>query len=370
MSDRFRDLERPQAGRPKDIVLMATVTGFESVRHPSRSHLLQFAQLFEPLYLASSDEARRQAVAALSRCPHVPHETALFIGCQPIAIAAIFLIRSQAIADNVLIGIAKSCGPAHANAIARRDNLSPLVVDALVSLHQGQNQGHIHNKAKIAEPPPLEMPEPEAVCEPEAGSRPEDGERYRRIRQEERLRQEIRALARVAQPADSVHDHIIEGLSPTQEALLVRFARAREAGFFAATLADALSASRPLARRILQDTSGHQLGLTLSALGVESRIAATMLTALYPQLAAASGTATQAATLLDGIDIAEAIARVRAWQRADAYTNTPQTDGDQEHEPVLAPDREKDTRLAAAPRPASFARPHQDRKQRTGTRGR
>lgn len=338
---------------------MATVTGFESVRHPSRSNLLQFAQLFEPLYLASSDEARRQAVAALSRCSHVPHETALFIGCQPIAVAAIFLIRSQAIPDNVLIGIAKCAGPAHANAIARRDNLSPVVVDALVGLHQGQKT------TPAAAHPAARMAEPETV----SAALPDDGTRHRRILQEERLRQEIRALARVAQPADSVHDYIIEGLSATQEALLVRFARTREAGFFAATLADALSASRPLARRILLDTSGHQLALTLSAFGLNAVACETILTALYPHLAQPGQGKTQAADILAAIDIAEAIARVRAWQRADAYTNAPE-DGEPRHEPVLAPDRDKDTRLAAQARPHTFSRQLQDRKQRTGSRSR
>ncbi|MBN9269148.1 MAG: hypothetical protein J0J15_02670, partial [Mesorhizobium sp.] len=70
---------------------MATVSSFESLRFPSRSDLVQFGELFEQLYAASSDEARRQAVAALSRCPQVPQETALFIARQPIGIAAIFL---------------------------------------------------------------------------------------------------------------------------------------------------------------------------------------------------------------------------------------------------------------------------------------
>lgn len=340
---------------------MATVSGFESVRHPSRSNLLQFAQLFEPLYLASSDEARRQAVAALSRCPHVPHETALFIGCQPIAVAAIFLIRSQAIADNVLIGIAKCAGPAHANAIARRDNLSPVVVDALVGLHQGQSQ----KITPAVEHPAARMAESETVSAP----LPDDDARHRRILQEERLRQEIRALARVAQPTDSVHDYIIEGLPATQEALLVRFARAREAGFFAATLANALSASRPLARRILLDTSGHQLASTLSALGLDTVACETVLTALYPHLAEPAEGKTQAADILAALDIAEAIARVRAWQRADAYTNAPEV-GEPRHEPVLAPDRERDTRQAAQTRPSAFSRQQQDRKQRTGSRSR
>ena len=84
---------------------MATVSSFESLRFPSRSDLAQFGELFEQLYAASSDEARRQAVAALSRCPQVPQETALFIARQPIGIAAIFLMGSKAITDGTLLDI-------------------------------------------------------------------------------------------------------------------------------------------------------------------------------------------------------------------------------------------------------------------------
>ncbi|RMI04537.1 hypothetical protein DA101_029465, partial [Sinorhizobium meliloti] len=97
VTNRFRELERPQTGRLKDVVLMATVTGFESLRIPSRSDMKQFAELFEPLFLGSSNEARRQAAAALSQCPHVPEPVALLIGSMPISIAAAFLARATAI---------------------------------------------------------------------------------------------------------------------------------------------------------------------------------------------------------------------------------------------------------------------------------
>jgi uncharacterized protein (DUF2336 family) len=46
---------------------MATVSSFEGLQPPTRSELRQFAELFTPLFTASSDEAKRQAVAAASR---------------------------------------------------------------------------------------------------------------------------------------------------------------------------------------------------------------------------------------------------------------------------------------------------------------
>ena len=84
---------------------MATVSSFESLRFPSKSDLAQFGELFEQLYAASTEEARRQAVAALSRCPQVPEETALFIARQPINTAAIFLMGSKALGDVTLMRV-------------------------------------------------------------------------------------------------------------------------------------------------------------------------------------------------------------------------------------------------------------------------
>lgn len=61
------------------MVLMATVTNFESVSHPSKTDLRQFAELFMPLFNASTEEAKREAIAALSQHPSVPSAVAFFI---------------------------------------------------------------------------------------------------------------------------------------------------------------------------------------------------------------------------------------------------------------------------------------------------
>jgi uncharacterized protein (DUF2336 family) len=135
--DRFRELEKPHSMRKRDVVLMATVTSFESLPQPTRSDLRQFAELFRPLYENSSEEARRQAVAALTQCKQLPDAVCYFIGSLPINIAAVFLSRSKAITDQTLIDIARSQGEAHARAIATRDELSPAVVDTLTALHDG-----------------------------------------------------------------------------------------------------------------------------------------------------------------------------------------------------------------------------------------
>ncbi|WP_411035114.1 hypothetical protein [Shinella sp. BYT-45] len=270
---------------------MATVSSFESLRFPSKSDLRQFGELFEQLYEASTEEARRQAVAALSRCPQVPEETAVFIARQPIGIAAIFLMGSKAIADSTLLRILRAAGPEHAHAIGRRDDLSPAVVEALVGAHQ-------HHASRRT-----------------GGDREADLREAARLEREEGIREELRALVRAATPRAEPEIRL-EPATEVHQALFVRFARAGEVGMVAVTLADALSSSQWLSERILLDISGRQLAETLLALGVPEADSLSVLERIYPHLAAGG-----AGTLLASLDPGEAARRVESWQRADRYTN-------------------------------------------------
>jgi uncharacterized protein (DUF2336 family) len=313
--DRFRDLEGPLAVRKKDVVLMATVTSFESLTLPTKSELRQFAELFTPLFQASSDEAKRQAVAALSQCPHVPPAVALFIGCQPIGIAAPFLASSQVIDDDTLITIARTQGAAHAKAIVRREALSPKVIDALVGLRQVE--------PGRAQPAPVDAVEPLSSLAP---SRQDDeadqASEALRLTREEALRRELKQIARHL--ADDPDDRLgLRTLSDVQEALLVRFAREREASHFATALADVLSASRWLAERIMLDLSGQQLAVTLTSVGMNFADSVFVLEHFYPHLAEIHGNVSRAWHVLDDIDPEESDERVEAWRRADSYTYLP-----------------------------------------------
>ena len=270
---------------------MATVSSFESLRFPSKSDLRQFGELFEPLYDASTDEARRQAVAALSRCLQIPDETALFIARQPIAIAAIFLMGSKAISDALLMRILRAAGPDHARAIGRREDLSPAVVEALV----GSHQDHASRRT--------------------GGEREAALQEAARLEREERVREELRALVRAATPSVEA----VAGLQPASavhQALFVRFARVGEVGMLAVALADALGASQWLSERILLDVSGRQFAETLLALDVPAEDSLFVLSKIYPHLASGGAEA-----LLAALDRAEAILRVESWQRADSYTS-------------------------------------------------
>ena len=283
---------------------MASVSSFENLSYPAKSELRQFAELFEPLFRASSEEAKRQAVAALSQCPHVPEALALFIGSQPITIAAPFLACSKALTDQALITIARTQGPAHAAAITRRENLSPMVVDALVGVRR-----ELSRPAATPAPPQPAPPAAPQLSDEHASARA----------REETLRQQLRDLARRADPPAS--DRLgLRSLTETQEALLVRFARSRDADHFTTALADALSASHWLAGRIMLDISGQQLATTLISLGLNDEDSAFVLTQFYPHLSEPTGRRTRAQILLSTLDPSECDARVEAWRRADSYT--------------------------------------------------
>lgn len=294
--------------RRKDVVLIATVTSFESLSRPSRSELRQFAELFSPLFSASSEEARRHAVAALSQSDTVPPAVAFFIASQPIEIAAPFLAASPCLDDNTLITIARSQGAAHAKAIVLRENLSPKVIDALVSLQHDRPASPVTRE--VEQPSEAREPAPEHV----AGAADEE-----RLWREEQLRQRIKALAAHVHRAED--DRLgLRTLTPVQEALLVRFARNREGGMFATTLADSLSASRWLAERILLDISGQQLATTLKALGMDEADALFVLLRFYSHLGNQTNGISRGQFLWNALDAGECGRRVEAWRRADSYT--------------------------------------------------
>ncbi|MBV2183126.1 MAG: DUF2336 domain-containing protein [Rhizobium sp.] len=362
---------------------MATVTSFEALAYPSKSELRQFAELFTPLFHASTEEARRQAVSALSQCPNVPSAVALFIASQPISIAAPFLVSSPCLSDDLLIMIARTQGADHARAIVRREHLSPTVIDALVGLRHSEPArtaapaAEAAPKGEAAAGTATDAAAPFAAAETAPASTPSKTARSARTEEsaspaassadaaasagaaplsaaerEEQLRDQIRRLAaHVNRPSS---DRLgLRTVTAMQAALLVRFARNREGAHFATTLADILSSSRWLAERILLDLSGRQLATTLLGVGMDPAEAVFVLERLYPHLAKPATGATRAEQLWNGLAAEECEERIETWRRADSYT--------------FRPDREAPTAQPAnapAPRAAPTVVPSGDTRSR------
>ncbi|MCO6186716.1 DUF2336 domain-containing protein [Rhizobium sp. L1K21] len=305
--------------RKKDVVLMATVTSFESSKYPSKAELKQFAELFLPLYQASTQEARKQAAAALSQCAVLPVSVCYFLGSQPIGIAAPFLTSCQAIPDDTLIAIARTQGADHARAIAKRDDLSPKLVDALAAIHNGSGVDQKSHALWIeidAETGPNGISD----NTPLAALAAEDQREAARRAREEAIREELKDL--LLHEREAGPPPLTGGATGLQEALLIRFSRQREAGFFAATLSETIKSSRSLAERILLDLSGSQLATTLLALGLPVSEIREILCNFYPHLTEASEGRTRAHRLILSLDIGECAMRLAAWRRADHYTNS------------------------------------------------
>jgi uncharacterized protein (DUF2336 family) len=305
VSDGFRDLEGPPLTRTKDVVLMATVSSFEAMPHPGRNDVRQFSELFEPVFRASSQDAQRNAAAALARSPHVPRSVAWFIATQPIAVAALFLAASPILDDDLLIAAARLKGRDHAKAIAARPNLSVKVVDALVALHQGLPE----RPAK-----PLAAPAPMA-----------DNPGQSRLAREETMRQTLKSL--VARDALTRQEESEDAGAEREEALLMRFARLREAKAFSRMLAHCLGSSIWLTNRIMLDLSGLQLATALKALGLHDGETRFALTQFYPHLSEEVAGGARADAVIASLDAEECADRVGVWIRADAYTGGQTEDG-------------------------------------------
>mgnify|MGYP002014753158 CR=1 FL=1 len=134
MSNRFRDLEDPSAGKKKDIVLMAAVSGFESLTRPTREDYVRFSSLFPSLFENASVETRRTAAAALSRLDHVPDGIVELIVNQPVEIAAPFISHYENLSEATLARAIGRHGAGHARAAARRSNLSHVGLQVLWGL--------------------------------------------------------------------------------------------------------------------------------------------------------------------------------------------------------------------------------------------
>ncbi len=338
MSDRFRDLEKPDASGRKDTLLLAAVSSFEGAVRPRQSDIKQFADLFVPLFMAAGEDSRRMAAAALSRCVNVPRSVSELIINQPVAIAAPFLVHSRDLADEQLLALLDRlehlpAAQGHARAIARRDPLSRPLVDRLGA------RGHpaVTRALAVRNLVPAQRHAPIA----ETSDRSQDQNPLPSTALEEKLRSQLKALAMRRSPqvsppkradAPSTPKAARSVASPDQfgridpqiEMRLIRHAERGEANYFTTALADALSSSFGLAERIMLDVSGRQLAETLVALGLRYTLIVVALERFFPHLAVTDRDGIRRSlAILRTCSFVECVERIRTWLRADRLTMRP-----------------------------------------------
>lgn len=356
MSSRFRDLEKPNPEHRKDIVLMAAVSGLESLSHPGSQDFIQFSALFPKLFECASQEARRTAVAALSRLETVPDTIIELIINQPVDVAAPFISHYKHLPETILARAIARHGVGHARAAARRFNLSPEGIAALSALNVPEVSRvlQLRGLEQLKERPGGDA---RAVAGNSSSSLPPLDTVHGTDSATDALRAQLRGMVVRGQPEEnpnpanvrnksSVH-HMAELLEASRDfsfapgpasmdaavhlERLARFAASGDAHWFATALADAMNASFALAERIMLDLSGRQLGTTMAALGSDEWIIVTALETYFPHMAERGENATRANELVAALERESCRARLDSWLRADAYTNRrPQ------HVPVLA----------------------------------
>lgn len=371
MSSRFRDLEKPLPEKRKDIVLMAAVSGFESLTRPARQDLVQFSALFPKLFENASTQAQRTAAAALSRVALVPDEVAELIIDQPIEIAAPFISHYVGLPETTLCRAIMRHGVGHARAAARRIDLSPTALAALWALKEPVVDRALALRGLTLETQfaaEIAVPGQSAQAAPLSPTRASTGVERQQVQApplarldelngtdtaSEGLRDHLRGLVALdgrdtgmvdmrrrsdRQPAGpGLRAGRVAGLLDSHRAFasdaarrsvtrrqhlarLARFAGTGDANWFATALADAMGSSFALAERIMLDLSGVQLATTLMALGSEEPVIVTALATYFPHLAGLEDGRSKAEGVIAALVADECEVRLAAWQRADAYT--------------------------------------------------
>ncbi|TDH38831.1 hypothetical protein E2A64_06985 [Pseudohoeflea suaedae] len=327
---------------------MAAVSGFESLTRPTREDNVRFSALFPNLFENASEETRRTAAAALSRLKHVPDDIVELIVNQPVDIAAPFINHYENLSEATLARAIGRHGAGHARAAARRTDLSHVGLHVLWALKdKGVDQAlklrgltvdslfgteldnptfdaldALENMANV--PPLARMDELNGTDAASEGLR-------------DVLRQmataEVRKTASAVRPAahhmsdlkdaywNYGPDVVREGLGVAAHLeRMARFAANGNAEWFATALADAMGTGFALAERIMLDLSGRQLATAMLALGAHRDVIVTALETYFPHLKTATDGRSKAEHEIDALHKHECLARLGAWQRADAYT--------------------------------------------------
>jgi uncharacterized protein (DUF2336 family) len=268
------------------------------------SETVLFEELFLSVYNDADEPDRAFAARLLASRIDLPVAVASLLARDTIAVAGPFLAATPAIPPLEMTRVICLTGPAHREVIARRPGLDPRVVDALL---YAPDRGVA---AALAANPAVEFSEqqinriraavPADTIPERLLSRPAESEAAAPrgatlpIDSFFELAPTARAAALATMRAEAV------GLAgpgfgprvdaarraarrPDLEARLKEAAFERDRSGFAAALADGLALPRDLARRIVDDPAGEPLVVALGALGLDARLANSLLLWVVPK---------------------------------------------------------------------------------------
>jgi uncharacterized protein (DUF2336 family) len=247
----------------------AAVSAFCSLTRPSRREIVQLEDLALPLFDMVSDEAKRFVAAALSECDHAPKALVRLLCAEAVDIAAPLLVRSNALDDADLVGLALRHGAGHARAIASRPGISAIIIDRLRTGPEADSKDILPMPSQTTPPSPLDQREPD-----ESGLAAEEAREKLRA-----IMREARSTVRFENRAGKVFD---ESAGVRHYEKLRSTALTGIPAFFQTALADALDVEFARARSLTETGSYYYLMVALRALGLDETQAFLLTAATFP----------------------------------------------------------------------------------------
>ncbi|WP_309084097.1 hypothetical protein [Chelativorans sp.] len=258
---------------------------------PTRDEAAQLDDLALGLLDVIPAETRRFAAAALCECDAAPRGLVRRLAEESVEIGAPLLVRSRALSDVDLIALIARQGVPHARAIARRDELNPVVAALIRALLA---------RAETDPPPAAAATPPE-----EAGNALEAVRGQLRILMQDGAGEEEEGSAPLsstpADPYPAIREAALSG----------------ETRRFAEALAAALGLTVARARSLIDGVTYSDLLFALRALELSPEQAFVLAAAAYPAQVTNPAAIRLFHVRYEALPAAAALEKVQAWRQQD-----------------------------------------------------
>ncbi|MBX3575874.1 MAG: hypothetical protein KF723_01600 [Rhizobiaceae bacterium] len=253
----------------------AAVSAFCSLTRPTRREIAQLEDLVLPLFDSVSREALRFVAAALSESEFAPEGLVRKLADETVDVAAPLLLRSNALNDVDLIALIGRHGVPHARAIARRNELNPVIEDLIKALLES---------ASRVEPAAVPVVQPAASPAASNNDASRDEAPRKTFGKADAVRDRLRAMMVPADEPEQFHAvlELAPILAPDELKRLRDTALTGNTAFFETALADALGLDYARARAIRSGSGYSDLIYALKSLEVEEDTAFVIVAANQP----------------------------------------------------------------------------------------